>query len=104
MLQQENSDDFVIATGLTHSVREMVQIAFERVGLNYLDHVTSDETMLRQAEVAHLVGDPSKAQETLGWQPEVGFRELIEMMVDADLELVEQESRRDTTELRPTHG
>ena len=104
MLQQDNPDDFVIATGLTHSVREMVQIAFERVGLNYLDHVTSDETMLRPAEVDHLVGDPSKAQETLGWQPEVGFRELIEMMVDADLELVEQESRRDTTELRPTHG
>lgn len=104
MLQQDKPDDFVIATGLTHSVREMVQIAFERVGLNYLDHVTSDEAMLRPAEVDHLVGDPSKAKETFGWQPEVGFRELIEMMVDADLELVEQESRRGTTKLRPTHG
>jgi GDPmannose 4,6-dehydratase len=104
MLQQDKPDDFVIATGLTHSVREMVQIAFERVGLNYLDHVTSDETMLRPAEVDHLVGDPSKATKTLGWQPEVGFRELIEMMVDADLELVGQESKKGTAELRPTHG
>ena len=60
--------------------------------------------MLRPAEVDHLVGDPSKAKEAFGWEPEVGFRELIEMMVDADLELVEQTSRRGTTELHPTHG
>ncbi len=104
MLQQDEPDDFVIATGHTHSVREMVEIAFDHVGLNYRDHVKTDETMLRPAEVDHLVGDPSKAREAFGWEPQVGFRELIEMMVDADMELVERETRSGAPASRPAYG
>jgi GDPmannose 4,6-dehydratase len=104
MLQQDEPDDFVIATGHTHSVREMVEIAFERVGLDYRDHVKTDETMLRPAEVDHLVGDPSKAREAFGWEPQVGFRELIEMMVDADMELVEREIKSGAPVSRPAYG
>ena len=104
MLQQDEPDDFVIATGHTHSVREMVEIAFERVGLDYRDHVKTDETMLRPAEVDHLVGDPSKAREAFGWEPQVGFRELIEMMVDADMELVAREIKSGGPVSRPAYG
>lgn len=86
MLQQESPDDYVIATGETHSVRELVQIAFERAGLNWREHVVEDPALKRPAEVNLLQGDASKAKRVLGWQPEIGFRELIEMMVDADLE------------------
>ena len=96
MLQQD--------TGHTHSVREMVEIAFERVGLDYRDHVKTDETMLRPAEVDHLVGDPSKAREAFGWEPQVGFRELIEMMVDADMELVAREIKSGGPVSRPAYG
>ncbi|MDD5559435.1 GDP-mannose 4,6-dehydratase [Candidatus Methylomirabilis sp.] len=86
MLQQESPDDYVIATGETHSVRELVQIAFARAGLNWRAHVVEDLALKRPAEVDLLQGDASKAKRVLGWQPEVGFRELIEMMVDADIE------------------
>ncbi len=86
MLQQESPDDYVIATGETHSVRELVQIAFARAGLDWREHVVEDPALKRPAEVDLLQGDASKAKRVLGWQPEVGFRELIEMMVDADLE------------------
>ncbi|HWR20590.1 MAG TPA: GDP-mannose 4,6-dehydratase [Verrucomicrobiae bacterium] len=86
MLQQESPDDYVIATGETHSVRELVQIAFARAGLDWREHVVEDPALKRPAEVDLLQGDASKAKRVLGWQPNVGFRELIEMMVDADLE------------------
>jgi GDPmannose 4,6-dehydratase len=85
MLQQEAPDDYVIATGETHSVRELAQIAFARAGLDWRQHVVEDQELKRPAEVDLLQGDYSKAKRVLGWQPKVGFRELIEMMVDADL-------------------
>jgi GDPmannose 4,6-dehydratase len=86
MLQQETPSDYVIATGQTHSVRELVEIAFERVELDWKDHVVVDPHFIRPAEVDYLVGDAGKALRELGWAPEVGFRELVESMVDADLE------------------
>jgi GDPmannose 4,6-dehydratase len=85
MLQQEQPSDFVVATGIAHSVRELCQVAFERVGLDYERHVIADPGLYRPAEVDHLLGDASRAQAVLGWTPEVSFQELIEMMVDADL-------------------
>ncbi len=91
MLQQETPDDFVIATGQTHSVRDLCAAAFGRVGLDYRDHVVHDERLERPAEVDLLVGDASKARVQLGWQPRVSFTDLIAMMVDADLELAQQE-------------
>jgi GDPmannose 4,6-dehydratase len=86
MLQQDEPEDYVIATGVEHSIRECVEIAFAHVGLEPDDHVRVDPRHLRPAEVDHLVGDASKAKENLGWEPRTSFRELIEMMVDADLE------------------
>jgi len=91
MLQQDEPDDYVIATGVKHSVRELVEIAFARAGLDPKQHVRTDPALLRPAEVNHLCGDSSKAREELGWKPKVSFRELIEMMVDADLARVERE-------------
>ena len=88
MMLQGVPADYVIATGETHSVREMVQIAFERVGLNYRDHVIVDPALYRPAEVNHLRGDASRAHDILGWKPTMPFRSLVEMMVDADLERV----------------
>jgi GDPmannose 4,6-dehydratase len=85
MLQQDEPEDFVIATGETHSVAELCEVAFNHVGLNYRDHVTVDERFLRPAEVDLLVGDPGKAKKRLGWTPKVTFKQLVEMMVDADL-------------------
>jgi GDPmannose 4,6-dehydratase len=85
MLQRDEPDDFVIATGETHSVRELCEVAFNAAGLNWQDHVTIDPAFLRPAEVDLLVGDPSKAHETLGWKCDVDFYGLIEMMVNADL-------------------
>ena len=85
MLQRDEPDDFVIATGQTHSVRELCEVAFAAVGLKWEDHVTIDPAFLRPAEVDLLVGDPSKAQATLGWKCDVDFFGLIEMMVAADL-------------------
>ena len=95
MLQHDSPGDYVIATGKTHTVREMCEIAFGRVGLNFEDHVVSDPSMVRPAEVEHLIGDASKARNVLGWEPRVGFKELMEMMVDADLELVERTNRNE---------
>jgi GDPmannose 4,6-dehydratase len=89
MLQQDNPDDYVVATGTTQSVREFCEVAFGHVGLNYEDHVVIDEAFYRPAEVDLLVGDPAKASEVLGWTPTVGFEDLVTMMVDADLALLE---------------
>jgi GDPmannose 4,6-dehydratase len=86
MLQQDRADDFVVATGETHSVKNLVEVAFGHVGLDWQKHVRLDPRFLRPAEVDLLVGDASKARTTLGWKPEVDFRALITMMVDADLE------------------
>jgi GDPmannose 4,6-dehydratase len=85
MLQQDEPDDFVIATGETHSVREFCEVGFAHVGLDADQYVKSDPEFLRPAEVDQLVGDASKARERLEWQPRTSFRELVEMMVDADL-------------------
>jgi GDPmannose 4,6-dehydratase len=85
MLQQPEPSDYVVATGVTHSVRELCQIAFERVGLDYQRHVTIDPGLYRPAEVDHLRGDPTKALTVLGWQPTVAFDELVALMVDADV-------------------
>jgi len=85
MLQQDKPDDFVIATGVSHSVRDLIQIAFARVGLDWQQYVRVDPALLRPAEVEHLLGDASKAKAELGWTPAVDFKQLVEMMVDADL-------------------
>src|SRR5881275_472631 len=86
MLQQDRPEDFVIATGISHSVRELVEIAFAHVGLDWQKYVRVDPALLRPAEVEHLLGDASKARVQLGWTAKVTFRQLVEMMVDADLE------------------
>jgi GDPmannose 4,6-dehydratase len=86
MLQQPEADDYVIATGETHSVRDLVEIAFERVGRDWREHVVIDPKLVRPAEVDLLLGDASKARARLGWKPRTSFREMIERMVDADLE------------------
>ncbi len=88
MLQQEEADDFVIGTGINHSVEEFVQTAFAHVGLNWRDYVTADQRMVRPAEVDTLLADASKARRVLGWRPEVTFEELVGRMVDADLALL----------------
>jgi GDPmannose 4,6-dehydratase len=85
MLQQEKPDDYVIATGDTHTVRELVEIAFDYVGLNWREYVVVDPKFERPAEVDLLLGDCSKAREKLGWSPSVSFEELVKMMVDSDL-------------------
>ncbi|MCY4467058.1 MAG: GDP-mannose 4,6-dehydratase [Chloroflexi bacterium] len=85
MLQQDAPDDFVVATGKTHSVQRLLEVAFAHVGLNWRDYALQDPRFMRPAEVDLLVGDPAKAREKLGWQPEVSFEELIGMMVEADL-------------------
>ena len=85
MLQTDQPSEYVIATGVAHSVRELCEIAFARVGLDYRDHVVTDPGLYRPAEVDHLLGDASKARRELGWAPTVGFRDLVEMMVDADV-------------------
>jgi len=87
MLQQDAPDDYVVATGETHEVRELCEIAFQVVGLDYRDYVVLDERFLRPAEVDLLVGDPGKAEKTLGWQRDVEFPQLVEMMVESDVEL-----------------
>ena len=85
MLQQDKADDFVIATGESHSVRELVEVAFGHVGLDWQKYVKLDKRFLRPAEVDHLIGDPAKAMKTLGWKPEIDFVGLVKMMVDADV-------------------
>ena len=90
MLQQDHPDDYVVATGETHSVREFCQEAFDTVGLDWEKHVVVDPNFYRPAEVDMLVGDPSKARRVLGWKPSVNFRELVRLMVDADLAALQQ--------------
>ncbi len=85
MLQQPEPDDYVIGTGETHQIKDAARIAFEHVGLNYEDYVRSDQQFMRPAEVDVLIADASKARKKLGWAPKVSFKQLIEMMVDADL-------------------
>ena len=86
MLQQDEPNDYVIATGEQHTVQELVELAFDQVGLDWRKFVVQDPSLMRPAEVETLLGDPSLAREKLGWQPEVGFSELVRMMVDSDLE------------------
>jgi GDPmannose 4,6-dehydratase len=88
MLQADRPDDFVIATGISHSVRELVEVAFAHVGLDWQTHVKLSPHLIRPAEVEHLIGDSTKAREQLGWTPTVDFTSLVRMMVDADLERV----------------
>ena len=88
MLQQEQPDDYVIGTGQSRTVQELVEIAFEQAGLAWQKYVKVDPTLLRPAEVEHLVADPSKARRVLDWRPKVSFEQLVRMMVDADIELV----------------
>jgi GDPmannose 4,6-dehydratase len=85
MLQQDAPDDYVIGTGESHSVREFAEAAFAHVGLDWRDHVVIDERYLRPAEVDELRADASKAHRVLGWSPEINFRQLVSMMVDADV-------------------
>jgi len=85
MLQQDAPDDYVVATGVAHSVQDLVEAAFAHVGLDWQKHVGVDPRYLRPAEVDHLIGDPSKARTRLGWEPTVNFAGLVRMMVDADL-------------------
>ena len=86
MLQQDQPDDYVVATGETHSVREFLEEAFSHVGLHWQDHVKVDPKFFRPAEVDVLLGDPTKARTKLGWTPRVTFKELVRLMVDADME------------------
>jgi GDPmannose 4,6-dehydratase len=86
MLQQDRADDYVIATGKSHSVRDLVQVAFEHVGLDWAQYVERDPKLIRPAEVEHLIGDSTKARTQLNWHPDVDFAALVKMMVDADLE------------------
>lgn len=90
MLQQDNPDDYVVATGETHTVQELVEVAFDYVGMNWEDFVIIDPKFIRPAEVDLLLGDPGKARETLGWSPEVTFEELVQMMVESDLRLLKE--------------
>jgi GDPmannose 4,6-dehydratase len=91
MLQQDRPDDYVIATGVSHSVRELIEIAFAHVGLDWQKYVRIDPALLRPAEVDHLLGNPAKARAELGWTPSVDFKQLVEMMVDADITLLSSE-------------
>jgi hypothetical protein len=93
MLQQDEPSDYVVATGVAHSVRHCVEVAFGHAGLAIADHVKTDESMLRPAEVEHLIGDAGKARRELGWEPKVSFEALIEMMVDSDYEQLKRWGR-----------
>ena len=91
MAQQDEPEDYVVATGETHSVRELCEVAFSRAGLSYEDYVRIDERFIRPAEVDFLVGDASKAHDKLGWRTTVDFAGLVEAMVDADMDLVRRQ-------------
>jgi GDPmannose 4,6-dehydratase len=88
MLAQDAPTDYVIGSGVTHSVEKLVDTAFRTAGLNWRDHVVTDAAFIRPAEVDRLCADPAKARDELGWEPKIGFEELVEMMVDADLDLL----------------
>ena len=91
MLQQDEPDDYVIATGETHSVREFVETVFQKMDLDYRQYVEIDQRYFRPTEVDILLGDSTKARKKLGWQPKVGFEQLIDMMIETDLELAKKE-------------
>jgi GDPmannose 4,6-dehydratase len=93
MLQQDEPGDYVISTGAEHSVQDFVDAAFTHVGIDPAEHVVVDQEFIRPAEVDRLIGDPTKAQKELGWEPKVSFQELVQMMVDADLERLAGDSR-----------
>jgi len=95
MLQQGEAQDFVIATGISRSVRDLLRVAFSCVGLDYRDYTVIDPKLYRVAEVDHLLGDSSKAKKELGWKPEVKFEEMIQMMVDADIKRCQRQTRKD---------
>jgi GDPmannose 4,6-dehydratase len=91
MLQQDNADDYVVATGETHAVRDFCELAFGHVDLDYRDYVVIDERFIRPAEVDLLVGDPSKARRVLGWDPKTSFADLVAMMVSADMDMARKQ-------------
>ena len=91
MVQQDEPEDYVVATGETHSVRDLCEVAFSRAGLSFEDHVRIDERFMRPAEVDFLVGDASKVRDKLGWTTTVDFAGLVESMVDADLDLLRRQ-------------
>jgi GDPmannose 4,6-dehydratase len=93
MLQQDEPDDYVVSTGRTHSVERFCELAFGHVGLNWRDYVVQDQRFMRPAEVDLLVGDPAKAREKLGWEPETSFEDLVAMMVDADVALLKEQHK-----------
>jgi GDPmannose 4,6-dehydratase len=93
MVQQPKGDDYVVATGEAHSVRELCEHAFGHVGLDYKDFVDIDPRYYRPAEVDYLLGDPSKAVKALGWKPRTSFAELVRLMMESDLELARREER-----------
>ena len=93
MLQQDQPDDYVVATGETRSVRDFCEAAFGYLGLDYRDHVVVDPLYFRPTEVDRLVGDASKARRVLGWAPRTSFEELVRLMVDSDLELLNRQNR-----------
>jgi GDPmannose 4,6-dehydratase len=97
MLQQSQPDDFVIATGVTHGVKQLLEIAFAYAGLDWKEHVEIDQALVRSAEDDPLSGDPGKAGRILGWKPEVTFKELVEMMVESDLSLLSQAAVKPAT-------
>jgi GDPmannose 4,6-dehydratase len=99
MLQQDQPDDYVIATGIAHSVRECLEVAFDHAGIEIEDHVEIDEALKRPAEVDHLIGDPTKAKRVLGWEPSTSFEELIRLMVDADFRLLGRGAEPPTAQL-----
>jgi GDPmannose 4,6-dehydratase len=102
MLQVPEAGDYVIATGEAHSVQECVEIAFDQAGLDWEQHVVQDPAFMRPAEVDHLIGDPTKAKEDLGWEPRTTFEELIRLMVDADLELLSGQTRVEASRAQAT--
>ena len=104
MLQQDEPDDFVIATGVAHSVRDCVGIAFDQAGIKIDDHVEINESLKRPAEVDHLIGDASKAKRELGWEPRTSFEGLIRLMVDADYELLSRGGEPPRAQLGRAHS
>lgn len=92
MLQQEKPQDYVVATGVAHSVRQLLEMAFGHLGMDYRDYVETDPAFLRPAEVYHLLGDSSKVRQELGWKPKVSFEGLVKMMVDEDLARLKREA------------
>jgi GDPmannose 4,6-dehydratase len=97
MLQQPQADDYVIATGISHSVSDLVHVAFRHAGLEWQKYVKTDRALLRPAEVDHLIGDASKAKRVLGWQPKITFEGLIQMMVDEDIRRLSAHPRSEST-------